>query len=100
LLLSLLLSPNTKHGVDVLDPKLLLSLSKAKHLLTEARDPLAEACRLLLCSEACLNTSQTKVRALQAKITGRLSALHTHLTGLSAHLSSGLGTSHAQLSAL
>jgi hypothetical protein len=51
---------------------LLLRLTKTNELLTEARDPLSKTSGLLLCTKTSLNTRQSKLRALQTEVTGRL----------------------------
>jgi hypothetical protein len=63
-LVELLLHPtNAQHAVDVIRSKLLLRLTKANHLLTEARDPLTNASCLLLGAETGLNAGQAELRA-------------------------------------
>ena len=55
LLLRLLLLAYLRKQADVLLAELLLRLAKAELLLPEARDPLTDACLLLLTGESRLN---------------------------------------------
>lgn len=100
----LLLLADLIHHVDVLLPQLLCRLTKAKLLLPKGSKLLSDACllacrrqtklarlsgnprRLLLGTEARLNTLQTQLRLLQTKVPGLCSALHPRLLPGQTHL--------------
>jgi hypothetical protein len=80
--LALLLLSDGEHRVDVLQTKLLTSLTEAHELLSEARDTLTKASRLLLRAEPRLNTGETELRTLQAKTARSLRTGQTKLATL------------------
>ena len=59
--------------------ELLTRLTEANHLLTEARDPLANTRRLLLRAKTSLDTGQAELRTLQPKTARRLRTLNADL---------------------
>jgi hypothetical protein len=74
---ALLLTTDAKHRVYVLQVHLLAHLTKARHLLTKARDPLTKARRLLLRAKPSLNARQAQLRGLKPKVPGRLRTLQS-----------------------
>lgn len=78
--LTLLLLTSGEQRVQILQTHLLLRLTKARELLSKARDPLSETCRLLLCTETCLNAGESKLRGLKSEVPGQLRSLHAQRT--------------------